>query len=323
MKAVKAYPDAPGDRLRYEEVPDPLPGSGQVVLQVEASGINFGDLWQDPLRPGSPYIPGMEAAGTIVEVGPDVDSIRVGERVLVLVNHGAYAEKMVVDASQLAVLPDFLPSSVAAALPINYCTAHLILTDTAPVEPGERVLVHAAGGGVGTAAVQIASMMGGRVFATVSSPAKTERVRELGAEEVIDYLRDDFVEAIRDLTGGRGVDLILDGVGGEVGRRSLDALAPFGRVVYFGSSSGKEPTYPALRLLLANQAVLGFNLSLYMQQRPDRSTHAMAEVLNWAATGRITPVIGREFPLSQASEAHAFLASRKSLGKLLLRPDLS
>lgn len=262
----------------------------------------------------------MEAAGVVESVGPQVDHLRPGHRVLVLAAHGCYAEKMVASARHVAVLPDFLASSVAAALPIHYCTAHLVLTDIAPVDPGEVVLVLDAGCGAGPAAVQLASTLGGRVVAAVDTGEQARRVRELGAETAV--VGPDFVPAVLEYTRGRGVDLVLDGVGGDTGSRALDALATFGRLVFFGSSSGQEPRYPPYRLLLGSQSLHGFNLVSYIQERPEKAASSMSEVLNWASSGRVTPPIGGEYPLAQAQDAHAHLSTRHNLGKLVLRPEL-
>lgn len=309
MRAVVT--SASGPLLRYTEIPDPIPGPGQVLIRVEAAGVNPADL----LTRGG--IPGMEGVGVVEARGLGVNSPRVGERVLVLAPRGCYAERMVRDARHVAPLPDFLAPTLAAALPLDFCTAHLILTDLSPVEPGEFVLVLGAGNGPGSAAVQVAATLGGRVLAMVHTPRQAAMVREMGAELTV--FPDDLVTAVSEHTHGEGVGLILDGVGGPQGVRSLDVLATFGRLVMFGV---QDPDYPAARLLLRSQTLQGFNLGSYLQERPEKAASSLLEVLSWASSGRVTPLVGAEYPLSRAGEAHAMLGSPETLGKLVLRPEL-
>lgn len=312
MRAIVT--SGPGPLLRYTELPDPTPGPGQVLLRLEAAGVNPADLLS---RPGETFIPGMEGVGVVEARGPGVTSPRVGERVLILAPRGCYAERLVMDARHVAPLPDFLAPSLAAALPLDFCTAHLILTDLSPVEPGEFVLVLGAGSGPGSAAVQVAATLGGRVLAMVHTPRQAALVRELGAELTV--LPQELVPMVLAYTRGEGVGLILDGVGGPEGNRSMDVLATFGRLVMFG---GHDPDYPAAGLLLRSQTLQGFNLGSYLQERPEKAASSLFEVLTWASSGRVTPLVGAEYPLSRAAEAHALLGSPETLGKLVLRPQL-
>lgn len=297
--------------FQYTELPDPVPGPGQVRIQLEAAGVNPADRL---IRSG---IPGMEGVGVVEAQGPGVTTPRLGERVLVLAPQGCYAERLVMDARHVAPLPEFLAPTLAAALPLDFCTAHLILTDLTPVEPGEFVLVLGAGSALGSAAVQVASTLGGQVLATVHSPRQAALVRELGAELTV--FPSEVVPMVNAYTRREGVNLILDGVGGNEGTRCLDVLASFGRLVMFG---GRDPDYPAVRLMLRSQSLQGFNLGSYLQERPEKAASSLLEVLTWAASGRVTPLVGAEYPLSRATEAHAALGHPETLGKLVLRPEL-
>lgn len=300
-----------GSVFEYTEVPDPVPGPGQVRILLEAAGVNPAD------RLTQSGIPGMEGVGLVEAHGAGVTAPRLGERVLVLAPQGCYAERLVMDARHVAPLPEFLAPTLAAALPLDFCTAHLILTDLTPVEPGEFVLVLGAGTALGSAAVQVASTLGGRVLATVHSPRQAALVRELGAELTV--FPGEVVPMVNAYTRREGVSLILDGVGGPEGTRCLDVLASFGRLVMFG---GRDPDYPAVRLMLRSQSLQGFNLGSYLQERPEKAASSLLEVLTWAASGRVTPLVGAEYPLSRAAEAHAALGHPETLGKLVLRPEL-
>jgi NADPH2:quinone reductase len=326
VKAVRFHELGDPSVLRYEDVPKPLPQPGEVLIRVAAAGVNYADTLfrrgKYLVRPKLPQIPGLEVAGTIAAVGDGVREVTVGERVLALTPRGGgYAEYATAPASRLLPVPDELDLEPAAALPIQGLTAHHVFSLCARLAPGESVLIHAAAGGVGSLAIQIAKLLGaGRVIATASSEAKLKLAKWLGADVVINYVETDFVKRVNEVTGGEGVDIVVETVGGDVVGRSLDCLAPFGRLVVAGMASGQFSQINAQRLLAKNQTVVGYYLMAVIQ-RPDLTELALADLMAWSADGQLQITLGQVRPLGEAAQLHEDLEARQTFGKLVLVPE--
>jgi len=321
MKAIRVASFGGPEELRLEDVPIPAPGPGQVLVKVEAAGLNYIDvyhrtgLYPNPL----PFTPGLEGAGTVSALGPDVTSLRLGDRVAWASALGSYAEQALVPAALLVPVPRELDTPTAAAVMLQGMTAHYLSESTWPLKPGDACLVHAAAGGVGLLLVQMAKGRGARVLGTVSTDEKAALAREAGAETIL-YTRDDFVGEVKRLTGGRGVEVVYDSVGQATFEKSLDCLAPRGMLVLFGQSSG--PVAPVNPAVLAQKGSLFLTrptLFHYVADRPSLEARASA-VLGSVAAGRLAVRIDRTFPLAEAAEAHRTLEARKTTGKVLLRP---
>ena len=334
MKAirVKAFGDV--DQLEIVALPEPVPDKHEVVVQVKACGLNYADVMQRegfyPGGPKPPYIPGLEAAGLVESLGPEADdpgspsgqpawgggSLSVGSRVVVL-TPGAHAERVRANARACIRLPETMSFNEGAAFPVQYLTAYHCLITLAHATAGETVLIHAGAGGVGTAAVQISRLLGLRVIVTASTSDKRAKIMELGADAAVGY--DEFEVAARELTGGRGPDICLESIGGEVFRRSLAIMPALGRLVVYGAA-GKEPQpIDTLKLFFRSQAVLGFHLNAIFE-RPDLLVSSLTALLTWIAEGKLKIQIGHTFPLTEIRKAHELIASRQSYGKIVLVP---
>lgn len=322
MKAILFDTLGGPEVLRVGESSRPQPGPGMLLIRVKAAGVNFADTLftqgQYAITPRLPDIPGMEAAGVIEEVGPDVSDFKPGMRVAAIALK-CYAEYCLARASLSIALPDFLSDQEGAAFPIQVLTAYHMLHTAHQTRPGETVLVHAAAGGVGIVAVQIAKAAGARVIGTTSSAGKAEVVRRFGADEVINYADADFgAEAMR-LTAGRGVDLILDAVGKPTLEKGIGCLAPFGQLVLYGRAGGAPDPVNLGTLFQKSLKVGGFSLpSVYSARELMRK--GIEDSLGLIKEKKLRLLIGKVFPLQQAAEAHRFMRSRESVGKLLLVP---
>lgn len=296
---------------------------GQVRLNINAIGVNFADILQrrgDYMDgPTPPFIPGMEAAGTIEAVGEGVER-SVGDRVVAMVNTGMYAEKAIVSKYALLSIPDWMDFTEAAGFPVQFLTAYNILHDWANLQEDEQVLIHAAAGGVGSAATQIADAIGAEIFATASTAEKLDLARNNGADHLINYKERDFTEEIDEITDGRGVDLVLDGVGGDVFHDSLDALAHFGRIVPFGDASGVVPKVDTGRIRFENKTVIGFHLGQAMKHDYRRVLNAVPELESMLESESLYVHVGKTFDLVDAAKAHEFVENRRSTGKVVLLP---
>jgi NADPH2:quinone reductase len=322
MKAIQIQKNGGPEVMKLTEVSSPEAESGQAVVKIEAAGVNFIDVYQrDGLYPVQlPYVLGLEGSGTVSEVGQGVDALAVGDRVAWAGSPGAYAEYAAVPADRLVKIPEAIGFPEAAAAMLQGMTAHYLAVDTYPIKRGDAVLVHAAAGGVGHLLVQVAKQRGARVLATVSTEAKAELARKAGADEVILYSETDFLEEVKRLTGGAGVNAVYDAVGKATFMKSLECLARRGILVSYGQASGKiDPIDPA---------ILGTKGSLYLT-RPtvfhhisDRQSleRRASEVLGWIAGGELSLHIGEKLPLAEAAEAHRRLQGRKTTGKVLLIP---
>ncbi|HEX2173603.1 MAG TPA: quinone oxidoreductase [Dehalococcoidia bacterium] len=325
MKAVRFHELGGPDVLRYEDVPKPLPQPGEALIRVAAAGVNYADTFfrqgKYLVKPQLPQIPGLEVAGTVVAVGDGVREVTSGDRVLALLPRGGgYAEYVTAPAASLLPVPDELELETAAAIPVQGLTAHHVLSLCGRLSPGESVLVHAAAGGVGSLAIQIARLLGaGTVIATASSQSKLDLARSLGANVTINYREEDFVPRVNEATKGQGVDVIIETVGGDVLTRSLSCLAPFGRLVVAGMASGEASQIAAQRVLAKNQSIVGYYL-MPVIQRHGLADQALAELMAWSADGQIQLTISQVRPLAEAAWVHEEIEARRTVGKLVLRP---
>jgi NADPH2:quinone reductase len=323
MKAIRVHNLGGPEVLTWEDVPDPVPGEGQALVRVEAAGVNFIDAYFRTglyKGPALPFILGQEAAGTVAALGPGVTEVAVGDRVAYTGAHGSYAELAAVPAARLVKLPDGVSSREGAAAMLQGMTAHYLTFTTFPLKEGDACLIHAAAGGMGQLLCQIARMRGARVFGTTSSQEKARLAREAGADEVILYTEQDFAAEVKRLTGGRGVQVVYDGVGHDTFEKSLDSLAPRGTMVSYGQASGKVPP--------VDITILNTKGSLYLT-RPSLTHHIAtredllwraSDILGWIAEGKLRLSIGLELPMAEAAEAHRALEGRRTTGKVVLIP---
>jgi NADPH:quinone reductase len=307
--------------LRYGTRPDPAAGPGELLVDVAAAGVNFIDVYQreDRYKVERPYVPGREGAGTVREVGPDVDGFAVGDAVAwssgVL---GSYASRAVIPAQRAVRVPEGTDPETAAAAMLQGMTAHYLTHSTYPVGPGDTALVHAAAGGTGLLVTQMVKIRGGRVIGTVSSAEKEKTAREAGADEVVRY--EGFGRAVRELTDGEGAAVVYDGVGRATFEESLACLRSRGMMVLYGGASGPVEPFDPVRLLNDGQFLTRPSLiPTYLRDRAELLWRA-GDVLGWIAAGDLRVHIGRRYPLAEARRAHEDLEGRTSIGKLLLIP---
>jgi NADPH:quinone reductase-like Zn-dependent oxidoreductase len=336
MRQVVVTRHGAPDVLRLREAPDPIPREGEVRLAVRAAGVNFADILARaglyPDAPKPPCVVGYEVAGYVDALGPGVTNRHAGDRVMALTRFGGYSDRVVVPARLTFLTPARLTDAEAAAVPVTYLTAIVALYRLAALEPGETVLVHGASGGVGTAATQLARLRRSVVIGT-ASPAKHDAVRGFGADHVIDYRHANVAAAVRGLTANRGVDVVLDPLGGRSFRDSYGLLAPLGRLVVFGISRAlpgeRRSLWTAARVLLQttafkplslmnhNRAVLGLNLGRLWGETAKLEA-SMDTLLPELEAGRLHPIVSRTFPLERAADAHRFLHERRNIGKVVL-----
>jgi NADPH2:quinone reductase len=323
MKAIRIHSPGGPEVLTWEDVPDPQPGEGQALVRVEASGLNYIDVYfRSGLykAPSLPFIPGQEAAGTVAAVGPGVTEVAVGDRVAFTGVPGSYAELAVAPVARLIKIPEGVSTRQAAAAMLQGITAHYLATSTWPLKPGDVCLVHAAAGGAGQLLCQIAKLRGARVFGTVSTEEKARIAREAGADEVILYSQQDFSAEAKRLNGGKGVDVIYDGVGRTTFDKGLDTLRPRGMMVLYGQASGPVPPFdPAILNPKGSLFLTRPSMGHYIATREELAWRA-GEVLGWVAEGKLRLSIDREVPLERAAEAHRALEGRETTGKVLLIP---
>lgn len=325
MKAISIHEFGDESVLRYEDVPDPTMGPNDVLIRVRAASVNRGDLSrrsgtnaQEPLS--QPLIVGWDVAGDIEEVGSEVDNVQVGQRVVVRLPDGGYAERAAAPANVIVPLPSEVDYDQAASLPVAFLTAWVALLDTAKLKSGESALVQSAGSGVGMAGVQIAKhVAGARVFTTAGTDEKAARGLELGADVAINYTSQDFLAEVLRQTDGQGVQVALDMVGGEVFSRSQQALAEGGRLVSVGRSSGLSPEVDSVLAERKHQQVVT-GWSLGETRTREQAAKDLARIVELVADGTLKTIVDRVFPLEEAAEAHRYLASRAQFGKVILRP---
>lgn len=322
MRAVRCHAYGDLGNLVVEELPTPEPGPGQVLVEVHAVGINFADglmvLGQYQEKPPVPFTPGLEAAGVVAACGEGVTRVRPGDRVACLVDTGAYADTLLAPEDRLFPLPDGMDMATAAAFPVVYGTSHVALDRRARLQPGETLLVHGAAGGVGLTAVEIGRAMGATVIASASTPEKLAVAALHGAEHLIDYTREDLRQRVREITDGRGADVIYDPVGGDVFDASLRCIAWEGRLVVIGFASGRIPQAPANLLLVKNIAVIGLFWGAYRQRDPKVVRDSLETLFGWWAEGRLKPHVSHRLDLADAAAAIGLLRERRSTGKVVL-----
>lgn len=310
--------------LQYREIAEPIASANQVLIRVAATSVNFADIKGRYGNKGAtqpPYIPGLDVAGTIVAIGSGVEDFQIGQRVIAFPAHGSYAEYVVADSILTYAIPDSIDFETAAASPIVSFTSYKLLADVARIVPGENVLIHAAAGGIGTTAIQLAKILGAnQVIGVVSNDVKAEAALHAGADHVINSSTEDFAQSVLDLTGGQGVDIILDSIAGKVTEQSLKCLAWYGRLVQFGNSSGEVGIVESKDLHTSCRSVLGFSLGTTRTRRPHLLREVADKVINYLENGSLQFVIGEKFSLKDANLAHELVENRQSKGKVLLLP---
>ncbi|WP_049901999.1 NADPH:quinone oxidoreductase family protein [Natrinema sp. J7-1] len=310
--------------LRVATHEQPTPSHNELRIEVKAAGVNFADVMHRrgtyPSGPSPPYVPGFEVAGVVDSTGSDVEPFDIGDRVVSYVasGTGGYAEYALANPVHTFHVPDSVFVHQAVAVPIQFLTAHNCLFEWGGLDKNDRVLIHAAAGGVGTAAIQLAREAGAEVFGTASTDVKLDRIDALGWGHCINYEEKPFVEAIEELTDGEGVDLVLDGVGGEVHHNSLKVLAPFGRLVAFGVASGEGTQLNSSGLLTQNLQVYGYHYGGALAEAPNRVLDPADGILQQLANGTLEAVLEDTIPLEKATVAHQRLESRTSVGKIVL-----
>jgi NADPH:quinone reductase len=322
MKAVRVHKAGGPEGMVYEDVPDPKVGAGQAVIKIEAIGLNFAEVNQRRnANPTSlPMLIGGEAAGTVVEVGAGVAQFKVGDRVAFNGVPGAYAEMVAAPAARLVRIPDSVTTKQAAAALLQGMTAHYLACSTYPLGANDTCLVHAAAGGVGLLLCQIATQRGARVIGTVSTEEKAKAARGAGASEAILYTQTDFAAEVKQLTDGRGVDVVYDSVGQTTFVKGLDCLRPRGMMVVYGQASGPVP--PVDTGLLSSKGCLYLtrvNLGTYTATRQELEERS-GDVFHWVGSGQLKVHIFGEYPLAEAAKAQAALEHRETMGKVLLVP---
>ena len=322
MKAIRVQSPGGPEALRYEDVPQPSPAAVQVLVKVEAVGVNYIDVYQRTglYKVATPFTLGQEAAGVVTAVGSGVTDPKVGDRVAYTSILGAYAEYAVVPADRVVVLPDGVTARQAAAAMLQGMTAHYLACTTYPLKAGDTCLVHAAAGGVGLLLCQIASRRGARVIGTVSTREKAALAREAGARDVILYTEQDFEAEVKRLTNGLGLQVVYDSVGKTTFEKGLNCLTPRGMMVLYGQSSGPIGSFdPQVLSQKGSLFLTRPTLAHYVATRAELVARA-GEVLSWVKSGTLKVRIEHEFSLAETAEAHRALEARKTTGKLLLIP---
>ena len=323
MRAIQITRTGGPEVLEVKELPAPTPGTGQALVRIEASGVNFIDVYfREGRYPSAlPFIPGQEAAGVVEAVGPEDPTqptgLKVGDRVAWCGALGTYAEYALAPADRLVHVPDEITSKQAAAALLQGMTAHYLAFSTYPIQSGDSVLIHAGAGGVGLLLIQIAKRLGARVLTTVSTDEKAALARAAGADEVIVYTREDFAARVRELTNGNGLPVVYDSVGKSTFEGSLASLQRRGMLVLFGGSSGAVPPFDLIKLSTGSLFVTRPTLRDYMATRKELDWRS-GDLFRWIADGSLNLRIEHTYPLTEAAQAHRDLEARKTTGKLLL-----
>ena len=322
MRAWRVSEWCEPEQMKLEQIAEPEPGPGQVRIKNAAAALNFYDILmiqgKYQVKPPLPFTPGSEVAGRIDAVGQGVTGFSVGDRVQAITSTGGFAQQSLAPAAQTFRLPDSLSFEEAAAMIVIYQTSYFALKNRTRVREGEWLLVHAAAGGVGMSAVQIGKTLGARIIATAGSDEKLSFCLSLGAEHALNYGEGSWVEQVKQITGGRGADVVYDPVGGDIFDLSTKCIAPEGRLLVIGFAGGRIPSIAANRILLKNISVIGCYWGGYLERHPGFMAEAQAELFKMYEAGRVKPVVSRAFPLESAPEALRTLANRNSYGKVVL-----
>ncbi|MBH3409644.1 NADPH:quinone oxidoreductase family protein [Pseudomonas putida] len=322
MKAVLCKTLGPARDLVLEEVASPVPKKNEILLDVQAAGVNFPDTLiiegKYQFQPPLPFSPGGEAAGVIAAVGERAGAFKVGDRVMALTGWGAFAEQVAVPFYNVMPIPEHMDFATAAAFGMTYGTSMHALKQRGQLQPGETLLVLGASGGVGLAAVEIGKAMGARVIAAASSAEKLAVAKAAGADETIDYSQASLKEEIKRLTGGQGVDVIYDPVGGELFDQAVRGLAWQGRLLVVGFASGTIPQMAANQVLLKGAAVLGVFWGAFAQRQPEDNAANFRQLFAWHAEGKLKPLVSKTYPLAEAGAAIDALGQRRAVGKLVV-----
>lgn len=323
MKAVVCVEHGMPEKLVVKEIDTPEPGRGQVRIRVEAAGVNFPDtliiqnLYQ--FKPALPFVPGGEAAGVIEAVGEGVSDLKPGDRVVAMTGNGCFAEAVIANRAQVVPVPDGMPADVAAGFTMTYGTSHHALKQRAQLQPGETMLVLGAAGGVGLTAVELGKLMGAKVIAAASSDEKLALTRDYGADETINYASEDLKARVKELTGGRGVDVVYDPVGDRFAEPAFRGIAWNGRYLVVGFAGGAIPSLPLNLPLIKGASIVGVFWGAFTQAEPDVHRANMAELLDWYKAGRLKPHVSRHFSLDEGPAAIRWMMDRKATGKVVLK----
>jgi NADPH:quinone reductase len=322
VKALLCKQFGPPQNLALEDVPSPKPALGQVLLDVKACGVNFYDTLiiqgRYQIKPPLPFAPGGEIAGVVKQVGLGVRGWREGDRVLAFISWGGFSEQVAVDIDRLAPMPDGVDFASAAGFLVAYGTAHFALKDRAQLKSDETLLVLGAAGGVGLAAIEIGKMLGARVIAAASSDEKLAVCDAHGADETIDYSREDLKERVKHLTQGQGVDVVCDPVGGTYAEPALRSIAWRGRFAVVGFAAGEIPRIPLNLVLLKGCAILGVFWDEFLRREKDRATQDIRELVSWLAAGKLKPHVSATYPLARGADALIAIMERRAKGKVVV-----
>jgi len=324
MKAIVCKDWGPADQLELQELPDLVPGPGEVAVDVRAAGVNFPDVLtvqgKYQVRPPLPFTPGNEFAGVVRALGDGVRGFAVGDRVIGFTQTGAFAEQALAPAAVLMPMPPGMEFDTAAAITLTYGTSHHAVVDRGQLKAGETMLVLGAAGGVGLAAIEIGKALGARVIAAASSAEKLEVCRRHGADVLIDYTKEDLREALKAATGGKGPDVIYDPVGGPYSEPALRSIAYRGRHLVVGFAAGDIPKLPWNLMLLKSASVVGVFWGDYARREPQANLAAMREMLGWMAQGKLKPLVSKRYALGETAQALNDMAGRKVTGKVVIVP---
>jgi NADPH2:quinone reductase len=324
MRAILCTQFGGPELLEYRDVTSPSAGAGEVVVSVKAASVNFPDVLiidnKYQFKPPLPFSPGSELAGVVKEVGPGVGGVHPGDRVMAFTIYGAFAEEVALDAARVLPIPPGMDDVTAAALLLTYGTMDHGLRDRGALAAGETVLVLGASGGIGIASIEIAKALGARVIACASSDDKLAACRAHGADAVINYASDDLRARIKELTGGRGVDVIVDPVGGPFTEPALRSIAWRGRLLVVGFAAGEIPKMPLNLTLLKGCSIVGVFWGDFLRREPAAFAASVAQLGQWHAEGKIKPHVSGTFPLARAADAIKLMAERKVIGKLVIVP---
>ena len=322
MKAILCKEFGPPESLVYEEVPSPKPGPGEVVVTMKAASVNFPDVLiiqnKYQFKPPLPFSPGSELAGVVKEIGDGVKNVKPGDKVIAFTGHGAFAEEVKTEAARLIPLPQKMDFPTGAAFILTYGTTDHALRDRAALKAGESLLVLGAAGGVGLAAVEIGKALGARVIACASTADKLAVCREHGADETINYATEDLRERIKALTGGRGVDVVYDAVGGPYSEPAFRSIAWRGRLLVVGFAAGDIPKLPLNLPLLKGASIVGVFWGDFARREPRAFGESVAQLGRWYAEGKLRPHVSQTFPLAKAVDALKLMAARQVKGKMVL-----